>query len=335
MGDGRPAIVPAIRGSAWITGISQLLVDPSRPVPRGLRAVGHLGRERATTAWPAMVDSPALGDDEPLPDRGHLAALRAACPHDPLRRRAPARGARRPLRAGRVERARRHRPLDDHRAAGARRHGAPARHRAHLPHADGRLGGRARLRPRARARRRPRRRAHLPRPARCDGVRGRARRRRLRRPPLLERRADGRGRRACRPSSGIEVYNAGCEIENGRGLSTVHWDMLLDSGRSCFAVACDDTHYAGFDSGYAWTMARVSEPTPAALLEALRTGAGYGSTGPRFDAIEPVAGGHARALQPVPVGDAPDRARGRLPAPTSAGWPTGTARRSSIAIRPA
>jgi hypothetical protein len=42
---------------------------------------------------------------------------------------------------------------------------------------------------------------------------------------------------------GVEGYNAGCEIENGRGLSTVHWDMLLDAGRSCFAIACDDTHY--------------------------------------------------------------------------------------------
>jgi proline racemase len=33
--DGRPAIVPAIRGSAWITGITQLLVDPSDPFPEG------------------------------------------------------------------------------------------------------------------------------------------------------------------------------------------------------------------------------------------------------------------------------------------------------------
>ncbi|HKT45188.1 MAG TPA: proline racemase family protein [Gaiellaceae bacterium] len=33
--DGRPAIVPAIRGSAWITGITQVLVDPSDPFPEG------------------------------------------------------------------------------------------------------------------------------------------------------------------------------------------------------------------------------------------------------------------------------------------------------------
>jgi len=32
---GGPAIVPAIRGSAWITGISQLVVDPTDPFPEG------------------------------------------------------------------------------------------------------------------------------------------------------------------------------------------------------------------------------------------------------------------------------------------------------------
>jgi trans-L-3-hydroxyproline dehydratase len=31
----RPAIVPAIRGSAWITGVSQLIVDPTDPFPEG------------------------------------------------------------------------------------------------------------------------------------------------------------------------------------------------------------------------------------------------------------------------------------------------------------
>jgi proline racemase len=34
LGD-RPAIVPAIRGSAWITGITQVLIDPSDPFPEG------------------------------------------------------------------------------------------------------------------------------------------------------------------------------------------------------------------------------------------------------------------------------------------------------------
>jgi proline racemase len=32
---GRSAIVPAIRGSAWITAITQVIVDPSDPFPEG------------------------------------------------------------------------------------------------------------------------------------------------------------------------------------------------------------------------------------------------------------------------------------------------------------
>src|ERR671911_2503998 len=32
---GRPAIVPAIRGSAWITGVTQVLLDPADPFPEG------------------------------------------------------------------------------------------------------------------------------------------------------------------------------------------------------------------------------------------------------------------------------------------------------------
>jgi trans-L-3-hydroxyproline dehydratase len=32
---GRPAIVPAIRGSAWITGITQVFLDPTDPFPEG------------------------------------------------------------------------------------------------------------------------------------------------------------------------------------------------------------------------------------------------------------------------------------------------------------
>jgi proline racemase len=32
---GRPAIVPAIRGSAWITGVTQLYLDPDDPYPEG------------------------------------------------------------------------------------------------------------------------------------------------------------------------------------------------------------------------------------------------------------------------------------------------------------
>lgn len=84
--------------------------------------------------------------------------------------------------------------------------------------------------------------------------------------------------------SGIEVYNAGCELEIGRGLSAVHWDELLGVGSRCFALSTDDSHHPGFDSDLAWTWVR-SEPTAAGVLDALRTGCFYGSTGPRITAV--------------------------------------------------
>jgi len=39
----RPAIVPAIRGSAWITGISQVIVDPGDPFPEGYQLTDTWG----------------------------------------------------------------------------------------------------------------------------------------------------------------------------------------------------------------------------------------------------------------------------------------------------
>lgn len=81
---------------------------------------------------------------------------------------------------------------------------------------------------------------------------------------------------------GIEVYNAGCQLEVGRGLSAVHWDELLEAGRLCPAIATDDSHHPGFDSGFAWTWLRVPERSRDGVLAALREGAVYASAGPEI-----------------------------------------------------
>lgn len=85
--------------------------------------------------------------------------------------------------------------------------------------------------------------------------------------------------------TGIEVFNAGCELEVGRGLSSVHWDELLEDGRSCPALVTDDSHHPGFDSDHAWTWLRA-ERTAASVLDALRAGRFYGSTGPVLHDVE-------------------------------------------------
>jgi hypothetical protein len=85
---------------------------------------------------------------------------------------------------------------------------------------------------------------------------------------------------------GIEVWNAGCELEMGRGDSSLHWDEALERGRPLYALATDDSHHPGYDSGFAWTWVHAAEKSQAAVLDALRTGSFYGSTGPRIDSVE-------------------------------------------------
>jgi hypothetical protein len=89
--------------------------------------------------------------------------------------------------------------------------------------------------------------------------------------------------------TGVEVFNAGCELEVGRGLSSVHWDELLEAGRLCPALTTDDSHHPGFDSDHAWTWLRA-ERTAESVLDALRTGRFYGSTGPLIHDVEAMDG---------------------------------------------
>ena len=92
--------------------------------------------------------------------------------------------------------------------------------------------------------------------------------------------APASGLSLCEGVAGLEVYNAGCELEVGRGLSTVHWDDLLERGGRYFGIAADDSHHANFDSSFAWVWARVAERSQAAVLGALASGCFYSSTGP-------------------------------------------------------
>jgi hypothetical protein len=84
----------------------------------------------------------------------------------------------------------------------------------------------------------------------------------------------------CAGLVGLEIQNAGCELEIGRGLSTQAWDECLEGGAPLYGIATDDSHHPGFDSSHAWIWARCRERTPNAIVEALREGGFYSSTGP-------------------------------------------------------
>jgi hypothetical protein len=85
---------------------------------------------------------------------------------------------------------------------------------------------------------------------------------------------------------GLEVWNSGCELELGRGDASLHWDEALEHGRNLQALATDDSHHPGYDSGFASTWVRTTERTQAAVLAALRAGSFYGSTGPAIHSVE-------------------------------------------------
>ncbi len=84
---------------------------------------------------------------------------------------------------------------------------------------------------------------------------------------------------------GIEIWNAGCELEVGRGDSTCQWDEALESGRLLLGIASDDSHRPGIDSRHAWTWVRARERSADAVLAALRDGLAYGSTGPKLASV--------------------------------------------------
>ena len=86
--------------------------------------------------------------------------------------------------------------------------------------------------------------------------------------------------------SGLEVFNGGCEAQQGNGLSEVQWDHARQLGGSIKGIATDDSHEAtapiGSDAGLGWTIVKAAERSREAVLNALRSGAFYSTTGPEL-----------------------------------------------------
>lgn len=79
---------------------------------------------------------------------------------------------------------------------------------------------------------------------------------------------------------GIELINYGCEIEIGKGVSTVHWEDLLVRGERYLGLGVDDGHRCGWDFYGGFTMIKAEELDREAIFAALRAGRFYASQGP-------------------------------------------------------
>ena len=78
----------------------------------------------------------------------------------------------------------------------------------------------------------------------------------------------------------MEVFNSTCDYI-GRAESNEDWSHLLDAGRYVPAVAVDDAH-RNDDALTGWTMLRMGRLNAESVLDALRTGCFYSSTGPEI-----------------------------------------------------
>lgn len=86
---------------------------------------------------------------------------------------------------------------------------------------------------------------------------------------------------------GIEIYNGVIRSHPGSPLATDRWDQLLSDGRRIRGYATDDSHRPA-NVATAWTVVHVTERTPGAVLEALRRGRCYASTGVEITGVHAV-----------------------------------------------
>jgi hypothetical protein len=85
--------------------------------------------------------------------------------------------------------------------------------------------------------------------------------------------------------AGIEIYNGIVEYLEGSALATDRWDRLLGSGRRAWGYAHDDFHISkGIERG--WNVVQAADRSPQAILDALRSGRFYASTGVAITRIE-------------------------------------------------
>ena len=78
----------------------------------------------------------------------------------------------------------------------------------------------------------------------------------------------------------MELWNTGCAIENHMDMNAAYWDELLDDGQDIYGVAVDDGHPMN-QHCCGWVMVNAENNVPA-ILQALKEGKFYASTGPEI-----------------------------------------------------
>ncbi len=99
--------------------------------------------------------------------------------------------------------------------------------------------------------------------------------------------------------TGIEIFNTSCWVEIQKGHSLVHWDGTLRRGARPWGLATDDAHWKYPDYGGGWVMLKAEKNDPLSILDAIRKGSFYSSTGPEIFDIQFDAGTVTVKCSPV------------------------------------
>ena len=78
---------------------------------------------------------------------------------------------------------------------------------------------------------------------------------------------------------GVEIYNHSCHIEAARGFGTAAVDYLLQENKKIFLTATDDSHFRMPDAGGGWVMVASNNLNEQSILDSLKMGKYYSSTG--------------------------------------------------------
>lgn len=81
----------------------------------------------------------------------------------------------------------------------------------------------------------------------------------------------------------IEVYNHGCHVENATGKAEYYWDAFLRQGKRIWGVATDDSHGPLGEYGGGWVMVSADSLDPDKILDSLRNGHFYSTSGPSIE----------------------------------------------------
>ena len=86
---------------------------------------------------------------------------------------------------------------------------------------------------------------------------------------------------------GIEIYNSGSQIAEGKGNGTFHWDMVLLKQPGVLGFATDDAHFfeAAPLEANGWIMVNAPDLSKEAIMASIRAGNFYSSSGPEFKSI--------------------------------------------------